>query len=265
MSLDLLLFVILAAKMVATATLVVAASFLAERSGPAIAASIITLPVSAGPAYVILAIEHDAAFVAGSALGTMVGNAAGLVFIVVYALLAQRRSLVVSLASAIVAWSVLAVLFHWIAWTFPAAIMLNVAAFMLAAVATRRLERHAGPPGPTIRRWYDLPFRAAIVATLVVTVTTLSTLIGPLFTGVLAIFPIALTSMALILHPRIGGVAAGTLLADAPVPLIGFVFSTALVHLTAQSWGVWPALGAALVAGMAWNFAVWKMRQRVRT
>ena len=43
-----------------TATIVVAASVLVERSGPFIGALIAALPTAAGAVYIILAIEHHA-------------------------------------------------------------------------------------------------------------------------------------------------------------------------------------------------------------
>ncbi len=47
------------------------ASMVAERSGPLIGALVATLPVSAGPVYVFLALDHDAAFIAQSALASL--------------------------------------------------------------------------------------------------------------------------------------------------------------------------------------------------
>ncbi len=55
------------------------------------------------------------------------------------------------------------------------------------------------------RRWYDIPLRAALVATLVAIVVTLSRWVGPSVSGTIALFPVVFTSMMLILHPRIGG------------------------------------------------------------
>ena len=56
-------------------------------------------------------------------------------------------------------------------------------------------------------RWYDIPLRAALVATLVAIVVTLSNIVGPEVSGVIALFPAVFTSLILILTPRIGGAA----------------------------------------------------------
>jgi hypothetical protein len=68
MSPDLFFALTLVVKMGVTAAFVVIASMVAERAGPLVGAMVSTLPISAGPAYVFLALEHDNAFVAQSAL-----------------------------------------------------------------------------------------------------------------------------------------------------------------------------------------------------
>ena len=62
--------------MAVAAAFVVAASMITERSGPAIGALVATLPVSAGPSYVFLALDHDDAFIAQSALASLPINGA---------------------------------------------------------------------------------------------------------------------------------------------------------------------------------------------
>ena len=53
-------------KMSASALLVVTASLVVERSGPLAGALIATLPLSAGPNYAYLALDHGPVFLAGS-------------------------------------------------------------------------------------------------------------------------------------------------------------------------------------------------------
>ena len=62
-----------------------------ERSGPVIGALVATLPISAGPSYVFLALDHDAAFIAEGALASLPINAATIVLGLIYVVLAQRR------------------------------------------------------------------------------------------------------------------------------------------------------------------------------
>lgn len=63
-------------RMAVTAAFVVSASIIIERSGPVIGALVATLPISAGPSYVFLAMDHDAAFIAQGTLASIPVNAA---------------------------------------------------------------------------------------------------------------------------------------------------------------------------------------------
>ena len=59
-----------ALKLSMTGIVVVAASYLVERSGPFLGALVAALPTAAGAAYVILALEHPPAFIAARTVGS---------------------------------------------------------------------------------------------------------------------------------------------------------------------------------------------------
>ena len=79
--------------MAVTALFVTAATIIAERLGAVVGALVATLPFSAGPAYVFLALDHDATFISASAVTSLAMNAATAICVTVYVLTAQRRSL----------------------------------------------------------------------------------------------------------------------------------------------------------------------------
>src|SRR5258706_964271 len=91
-------------RMAITAAFVVSASVITERSGPVIGALVATLPVSAGPSYVFLALDHDASFIAEGALASLPINAATIFLGLSYVVLAQRPSVIVSLGVAAAVW-----------------------------------------------------------------------------------------------------------------------------------------------------------------
>ena len=70
-----LLLISLLLKIVMTASIVVGASVVVERSGPFVGSLIAALPTAGGAAMIILAIEHPPAFIAQSAVGSMLANA----------------------------------------------------------------------------------------------------------------------------------------------------------------------------------------------
>jgi len=245
----------LALRMAVAAAFVVIASMITERSGPAVGALVATLPVSAGPSYLFLALDHDDAFIAQSALASLPMNAATILLCLVFVHLAQHRRLGISLSAGLAVWLVCAALVRAFDWTLLGGIVFNVVALGLCLPLVQRF-RIAKMPLIT-RRWYDIPLRAALVATLVAVVVTLSTIVGPRLSGVIALFPAVFSSLILILTPRIGGRATAAVLANGQWGLIGFGIAIVVLHFAAQPLGRAAALSLALLTCIAWNFGLW--------
>ena len=124
---DLYFALTLAVKMAITAGFVLAATVTAERAGPLVGGLVATLPIGAGPVYVFLSLDHDVHFIAQSAVASLAINAVNVVFATVYVLLAQRRSLLLSLAAGLAVWTALALVVHWVQWTVFTAFAMNAA------------------------------------------------------------------------------------------------------------------------------------------
>ena len=255
MSPDLAFILTLALRMAVTAAFVVSASVIAERSGPVIGALIATLPISAGPSYVFLALDHDAAFIAEGALASLPINAATISLCLTYVVLAQRRSAIVSCLGAVAVWIMLASVIRTVQWSLAGGLMANAVAFAICVPLLRRF-RNVKMPLIT-RRWYDIPLRASLVATLVATVVTLSGLVGPKVSGIIALFPVVFTSMMLILHPRIGGRPTAAVIANSGWGLMGLGIAIAVLHVTAPRFGSAVGLGLALMVCVGWNLGLW--------
>jgi len=251
---DLYFALTLIVKMAVTAGFVVAATVTAERAGPVIGGMVATLPIGAGPVYVFLAMDHDPRFIAQSAIASLAINAANASLAIVYSLLAQKRSLTISLCGAFVIWTAFALGIRSINWTFLTAAAMNgvVLALCIWSVSSLRHVRmrafHA--------RWSDMLLRAVMVAVLVGIVVTFSFRLGPRGSGLLAVFPVVLTSIALVMHPRMGGKAAAAVLANAPIGLIGFAFACTVLHFTAEPLGNPIGLALALLTSVGWSVAM---------
>ena len=241
--------------MAVAAAFVVTASFITERSGPAIGALVATLPVSAGPSYLFLALDHTDAFIAQSALASLPMNAATILMCLVFVPLAQRHGLLVSLTAGISVWFAFAALVAAFDWTLARGIVFNIVALGVCLPLVQRF-RSAHMPLIT-RRWYDIPLRAALVATLVAVVVTLSNVVGPKVSGVIALFPAVFSSLILILMPRIGGPATAAVLANGQWGLIGFGAAIIVLHFAALPLGRAAALSLALAVCVAWNLGLW--------
>ena len=255
MSPELVFVLTLVLRMAITAVFVVSASVITERSGPVIGALVATLPISAGPSYVFLALDHDAAFIAEGALASPPINAATIWLALTYVVLAQRHHAFISCAGGVAVWLVLAALSRTVQWSLAGGLLANAVTFAICLPLLRRF-RHVKMPLIT-RRWYDIPLRASLVATLVATVVTLSRWVGPSISGTIALFPVVFTSMMLILHPRIGGRPTAAVIANGGWGLMGFGIAIALLHVTASRFGSAAALGLALATCVSWNLALW--------
>jgi hypothetical protein len=253
---------LLLAKMAGAAFVVVAASLIAERSGALVAALVATLPVSAGPVYVLLALDHDEGFIAQAALGSMASNVATGIFSIAYVLLAQKLKTAPALLLTYAIWlPALFLMREATALPFAAMALLVLALFpLLHRVARPYLA--AKPLQPPRMKWYAIPLRACFVAMLVGVVTVLSRSIGPQWSGVLATFPIVMSTLALFLQPRIGGPATAAIIGSGLLGLMGFGCALAALHLAAEPIGRWGALGLALGICIVWNMTLGLMGRR---
>lgn len=249
-------------KMLATSAIVVTASLIAERTGPLVAAMVATLPVSAGPVYVFLAMEHGDAFIGTAALGSMGSNMATAGFSLAYVLAAQSQGPALSLLMALATW--IAVLLGFRALELPFLAMLGVVivVFPLLHMAARPYLK-ARPLTPPRLAWYAIPLRAAVVSLLVAVVTTLSFRIGPQWSGYFATMPVVLSTLAIFVQPRLGGPATAAIIASGLLGLMGFGVALAVAHLTALPLGKWPALALGLAVCVVWNLGlVWFSRRQ---
>jgi len=260
MSPELLFWLSLLLKMVVTAGFVVGAAMVTERAGPVIGALVATLPIAAGPSYFFLALDHDAAFIAQSALGSIAAHTATGVFALIYAALAQRCGMAISVAGAVVGWFAVALSMRAVAWTFAPAAGVNLAVFAVCIALTSHY-RHVAMP-LVGRRWYDVPLRASMVAALVAAVVGSSGYVGPAFTGLLAIYPIVMTCLMLIFHPRAGGPATAALIANTLWGLVGFSACLFTLHLATVPLGTPAGLILALAVSVGWNLMLFALRRR---
>lgn len=250
-------------KMAMTATIVVIATIVVERSGPFVGALIAALPTAAGAAYIILGIEHTPDFIAASAVGTVAANNVGAIFALSYAVLAQRQSMIVSVGGALAVWFIGAILLQTTTWTPLSAALLSAVVFTFTIWAgTRFRTEGAIKRAPATAK--DIAIRALIVSLCIVIVTTASHRIGSLASGVFAVFPVAMASFFVILHPRIGGPASGAVAAHVQAPLIGLGLGFLAVHYLAVPIGVWWSYLAGLGIGIAWNALMWMIRHMRR-
>jgi hypothetical protein len=248
-------------RAVATALLVMCAAALAETLGPFWGALIASLPVSVGPSYLFLSLQHDRDFLAASALSSFAANAATALFLITYGFQARKASLWRSLGVACAVWLVASVATRQIDWTPAAALVLNLVVFGIGFYLLDPADAVAPGASPTARRrWYDIPVRGLGIAAFVSVIVIASSMLGAQATGVAAVFPVSLISVIVIVHPRLGGMAGSRLAANALRGMLGFGVMLLTLHLTLRPWGIAGALPAALLVSAGWSggLMVWR-------
>jgi len=122
----------LALKIAMTASIVVAASVVVERSGPFVGSLIAALPTAGGAGMIILALEHPPEFIAASAVGSLIANAACALFALAYAALAQKHALTSGLSGAFLVWLGTVFLLRLVDWSATGATILNAVIYPMA-------------------------------------------------------------------------------------------------------------------------------------
>ena len=239
-------------RMALVAAFVIAVALVAERLGPFLGGMFASLPLYTGPIYLLLALEHDADYIAASTVGSLAITGATAVFVLGYCIAARSQGTLASLASAYAGWSVCALVVQSAHWTVIEALLFVVPIYAVSVPLARSYTR-----GIALRRlergWLDLPLRAVLCSGLAGAVITASAYLPAQLTGVLSVMPILLTSLILVMHARIGGAAVAALLAHSLGGLVGMVIAFVLVNRLIPVLGVWPALGIGLATTVAWN------------
>lgn len=221
---------------------------------------IATLPVSTGPIYVFLAIDHGPQFISDSARMGVVAVAATVSFVAVHAFVAQRHATFLSWLAATSAWFVTACLLQQREWTFVEGCALFALSFAIAIRGLRRFVVDVkAPPLPRVR--FDLALRSLLVACVVIATNFASNVLGPSATGTLATYPVVFTSLVLILQPRCGGPFTSALLVNSLKGLIGFGMALATIHLAAARMSSAWALLLALAVAVGWNLGLFLLRR----
>ena len=246
----------LAVKLAATAALVVFATLIAEKVGAFIGAMIAALPLSAGPAYLFISMEHETAFVAQSALTGLGINAMISPFLVVSAMLIHRFGIWVGLGVGFVFWASgsLAILHADLPFFF-AAIVLNLAAFPVSLYLShpyldvrRTRATKGGLLGVALRTTAVVAVAAAVIIT--------GRWIGPEMAGFVAVIPIVWLSMSAVLYARVGRHTTASVLANGVGGMFGFCLALTALHLMAVQSGETAALLVALFICVCWNLGL---------
>lgn len=187
----------------AIAALVVVVARVAERVGPFIGSTVLTLPLFVAPSFYFLIDVVPPEFIAESALFAFAGTGAVLAFSVGYCLAVNRFGLMLSLLAAGAAWLALALPMHLAPLNLATAFGWCLVGIVITQVA-RNVQTQRAPSAAARARWFPLMARAAVAGVAVATVAQAGPLLGPKLTGLVVAYPVTLTVSIWLVHRQYG-------------------------------------------------------------
>lgn len=188
---------ILLLKLTVSPLVILLASLLARRFGPAVGGWLIGLPVTAGPVALFLALQHGTGFSARVAAGFVAGVSAQAAFVAGYAFCARRGS---SRGTALIAgtgcFAATGAVLELAHFTLPLLLVCALASLILGlrfvpAGSVRALPRPTGT---------NLALRMGAATGMVLLVTAVASHLGAGPSGVATTFPLLSTILALSIH-----------------------------------------------------------------
>jgi hypothetical protein len=228
-------------------TLIGAVTVIGQRTGPRVAGVLTALPVVAGPIALFVAIEQGAAFEARSAVATLAALLAVAAFCILYARTCLRRGWPASLLAGLCGFGLTTLALERLEPGVVAAAVLALASPFCVQALTPR------PPPPARVRPVSragLLARMGAGAALMIGVTALAEALGPTWSGLLTVFPVATTVLTVSWHRTQGPEFAVYLLRGLGNGLYGLAVFFAALGLGLERLGIAPAFTLAL-AGLA--------------
>lgn len=216
-------------------------SLAGRKWGPGVSGWLLGIPFNGGPILFFLALEQGTQFASRTAVGSVMGVLPWAIFALVYAHACRRLpwwfSTLIGLAFYFL---IAALLVHLILDLVPVFIMVSIS----LAVILRAFPQVAPPSSPSSYHWYDLWLRMATASFMVVMLTGLAKLLGPMASGILSTFPAYTTILTVFSHHH-EAAAAVHVLKGVVIGLYTFatfflILSPSLLHL--------PLAGAFLLA-----------------
>lgn len=196
---------ILVLKLIMAPVIIGSASLAGRKWGPAVSGWIVGMPLTSGPVLFFVALSHDLAFAADTALGVITGGLSLASYALTYSWLATRFRWPAALTGSFVVFAILTTVLQQITLPLVPVFLLVCAAI---ALALRLMPRGAVEPGETKLGKWDIPSRILIGTTFILLITGSASLLGPRLTGLLTMIPLYVTILAIFAHRQQGPAAA---------------------------------------------------------
>ncbi|MGJ7518346.1 hypothetical protein ACSFE6_28890 [Pseudomonas baetica] len=210
-------------------------SLAGKRWGPSVAGWLSGLPVVVGPILLFLAIEQGEQFAAQSALAALSAMFAMIAFCVTYAQVAQRTGWPLALTVSLSVWAVVAVVLSMIPPSLPVSVIAASSALLAAPHLFPSVQPIVSGPAPKSDK---LLLRMIAGALLTLAVTLLASTVGDRWSGLLAVFPVLGSVMAVFSQQTRGPAFTAALLRATATGMYSFSAFCLVLALTLPSMGM---------------------------
>ena len=235
----------LAWKAAITAAVVIGVALLAERANAVLAAVLMGLPISIGPALALLATTHGEPFVIESARYALASVFGVLAFLVTYVHAARFTGLWGCLIAGYSAWLSATLAVGHLSLSIPGALGIAVAGLLLTRLTMPRQAPPALSSDPHPLRFIIV--RGVLAGLAVATVVTAGRALGPALAGLFASFPVIFGTAAWMLATLGNNDLATATLSHADRGMASFISFCFCFAVLAPVVSVWPALGISLL------------------
>ncbi len=237
-------------KILLAPVLIALISLAGRKWGPGVSGWLLGIPFNGGPILFFLALEQGAQFASRTAVGSVLGVLPWALFALVYAHASLRFRWWLCTMFGLAAYFLVAVLLlHLVLGLVPAFLVVSIS----LALVLRAFPHIALPASPRSYHWYDLWLRMAIASLMVVTMTGLARLLGPMASGILSTFPAYTTIITVFSHHHQTAAAVhvlkGVVLGLYTFATFFLILSPALLHLPIAAAFALAIAGGLLVQG----------------
>jgi hypothetical protein len=242
-------------KLALAPLLVAAATLVAQKWGPRLGGLLMGLPLTTGPIFLLLAINQGPHFAAGVSVGILFGLVGLAAFAVAYAAASSRTGWVASLTSATAAFFTCSAGARQLG---SGVVVAGLAAWLAQGIAILLIPRPELEITRTAPPWWDLWVRMFAVAVLTLAITTAAARLGPVLSGIVGTYPVAITVVVTFTHRQFGRNAALAMLRGSVLSWNSFVSCFLAVGLSIETAGTAPAIGLGALAAVATSvLALW--------
>ncbi|PIE11557.1 MAG: hypothetical protein CSA70_10910 [Rhodobacterales bacterium] len=245
-------------KILVTLVVVVGLSWIAERAGPKVAGVLAGYPHGIAIVLYFIGVEQGVGFAADAALFAMGGLAGNVVLAYVYARLAHAQTpgnVVLALLGSVAAFLAVALALRPLELNAWAASAVTLGAVVLVSALMRRVAQGGIARKPRIGM-KEVVIRAALAAAIVLTLTGLAHVVGPVWAGLLAGFPVASMPLFLIIHLEYGPAAVGAVIGAYPFGLVCLLVYTGTVAWSFAAFGMGLGTAVGFVAATVYLLAL---------